>query len=172
MARSRSDDYDDRDDDRYDDRPAPFPGIVMAAGVIWICVGCLSLINMMATFALGGANPQAGNQGVGNAPGQNPAAGCCAGLVGIAFLVCGYQTVRGKSKDTLGNGIGSIVFGLLQLAVAAAIGLGGAMLGQNPNPQAPPPEMMIIIAVFVGASGCTLILAGTLALVGRGAYRE
>jgi hypothetical protein len=32
--------------------------------------------------------------------------------------------------------------------------------------------VIIIIAVFVGASGCTLILAGTLALVGRGAYRE
>jgi hypothetical protein len=165
MAPSRGDDSDDFEDEPYDRGRVPFPGVVKAAGVIWIGVGSLSLINMMATFALAGQNPGA----------ANPASGCCPGLIGLAFLVCGYQTVTGKATDTLGNGVGSMVLGLLQLGIAALVGLGGALLGQNGGAQAPqalPPVVFLVIAGFVGVLGATLVLAGVLALSGRSAYRE
>jgi len=85
----RDDDDDDDEDLRdEDERPPRFPGIVMAAGVIWIGGGSLALINTMANLALQGANQQAGG-----APGGAPGAiggVCCSGLIGIAFLVCGY----------------------------------------------------------------------------------
>jgi len=92
--------------------------------------------------------------------------------VGIAFLVCGHQTVTGKAKDTLGNGVGSMILGSLQMLGAAAIAVGGALGGQNGGPQGPPRELMLGIAVMVGALGGTLIVAGILALAGRSAYRD
>jgi len=176
MARFPADEPDDYDE--ADDRgAAPFPGIVKAAGIIWICVGALSIINMMATFAMIGGNGAGGNAaganaGAGNAEGPNPAAPCCAGLVGIAFLVCGHQTVTGKAKDTLGNGVGSMILGSLQMLAAAAIGFGGVLAGQNPGQPGIRRELMLGIAVMVGALGGTLVLAGILALAGRSAYRE
>src|SRR5437660_12067554 len=39
-------------------------------------------------------------------------------IVASIFAYVGSQTVRGKAKDTLGNGIGSIAFGLLGLTDA------------------------------------------------------
>jgi hypothetical protein len=161
------------DFDESDDRGSvPFPGIVKAAGIIWIGVGALSIINMMVTFAMIGANGPRGNAAGANAGGANPATPCCAGLVGIAFLVCGHQTVTGKAKDTLGNGVGSMILGSLQLLGAAAIGVGGVLAGQNGGQQGPPAGMMLVIAGMVGVMGCILILAGILALAGRSAYRE
>jgi hypothetical protein len=155
--------------------------IVMAAGVIWIGVGSLSLISAMANLALQGVNQQAlqgANQQVGGAPGVkvrkvSDGGVCCSGLIGIAFLVCGYQTVTGKSSDTLGNGIGSLVLGLLALLVAAGAAFGGfALLGNQNAPGQGLAVGMMVIAGLVGLWGATLLLAGILALAGRSAYRE
>ena len=44
-------------------------------------------------------------------------------LVGGAFIYVGVQSVRGTAKDTLGNGIGSIVFAAFQFCGAALSGL-------------------------------------------------
>lgn len=162
----RDDDYDDEDDDRGPaDRPA-FPGIVRLAGIIWIGVGALELLNAAANVVLAGMNQ---NQNPGTAGGA-----CCAVGVGIAFLVCGIQTVTGKAKDTLGNSIGSLVLGALILGLAALIGFGGAVLGANPNANANgiAPGVFIAIAVFTGLMGLTLLLAGVLALMGRRQYQE
>lgn len=163
----RDDGYDDEADPDDDDAPAgpvPFPGIVRAAGIIWICVGALELVNAALTLVLAGVN-----QNPGGASGV-----CCSGGVGIAFLMCGMQTVTGKAKDTLGNGIGSIALGVLLLGAGVLIGFGGAFLGANPgaNQNGPPPELFIIIGAITAVLGLTLILAGTLALVGRSRYRE
>lgn len=162
------DEYDDRDDDRDDDGPAPFPLGVRLAGVVWIGFGVLSLINLAVSFAVAG-----GNRG----PGATPGSGACGALIGVVFLACGYQTVTGTAKDTRGNGIGSIVFGLLQLLVGGAIavlGVGGA----NANPGNPanggPPlaGVMLITGAVVAAMGVAMITAGVLALVGRRAYLD
>jgi hypothetical protein len=168
----RDDDDDDDEDLRDEDESPPrFPGIVMAAGVIWIGGGSLALISAMGNLALLGAN-QGANQQAGGAPGAI-GGGCCSGLVGIAFLVCGFQTVTGKSSDTLGNGIGSLVLGLLALLIAAGTVFGGFVLLGNQNAPGQALAAGIIVAAgLFGLCGAALILAGILALVGRSAYRE
>lgn len=139
------------------------------AGVIWIGAGALSLINMVITFA---------QQGGGNAaPGTNPASGVCAGLIGLAFLVCGYQTVTGQASDTRGNGIGSILLGLLQFLIGGAIlALGGAGVAANANAGNPnnaaPAGVVVVIGLMIVAVGLVMITAGVLALIGRTAYLE
>src|SRR5689334_17912497 len=96
---------DDRDDDGYDrPRRVPLPSAATAAGVIWIGYGCLGVLGALATFALVGAANRAG----GGAGGPNPCLTFGVGGVALAFLVCGYRTVTGKSSDTLGGGIVSI----------------------------------------------------------------
>jgi hypothetical protein len=161
MADSRDDGGDDDLDEPFDDRPIPFPTVVMVAGVIWICVGTLAIIANMAVLGMG-----AGKQDP-----TSPGTACCSGLIGLAFVACGYQTVTGKAKDTLGNASGSICLGLLQLLGAALIGF-GALDGRNPNQQKPPPEVNLVIAVMVAVMGSILIVAGVLALAGRAGYRE
>jgi hypothetical protein len=155
-------------------RPAggpPFPTVVMVAGVIWIIVGAVALVNVVLTLALAGANAAAQP----GQPGGQTGGVCCGLLVGIAFLVCGIQTVKGTAKDTLGNGIGSILIGGFYLVVGLGLGLlgalGGAGAGQNPN-LAPLAGVLLIAMVIAGGIGAALVLAGILALVGRGAYRE
>lgn len=163
MRDDESDDEADFRDDRGPDDLPSFPGIVRAAGIIWIGVGALGLINTVLALAMAGA------QGPGG-----PAPGCCGGAIALAFLVCGYQTVTGKAADTRGNGIGSIVLGLLQVLIAAAIGFGGLLAGGNAGGRgnAPPPEVLIVTAVLVAVMGMTLIAAGVFALLGRTRYRE
>lgn len=159
---------DDRGGDRYDDRPprdpglARFPGVVTAAGIIWLGAGSLSLLNAMATFALQGQGAGAGT----------PGGGCCPGIIGIAFLVCGYQTVTGQASDTRGNAIGSLLLGLLQVLAGFAIAFAGVLGGGNGGQGAVPQEVLLIVGGVVGLLGGTLMTAGVLALAGRSQYRR
>ena len=119
------------------------PGVVKAAGIIWIVVGGLGLLGQLMSL------------GAGFRP-QN-----ILGLaIAVAFLVCGIQTVMGKAKDTLGNGIGSIVIGLLN----------GGFLGYAASnlPSAMAGAMMLFGAPVV----LGLLVGGILALVGRTGYKE
>jgi hypothetical protein len=160
-------DEDDLDDRRASGRPS-FPGIVRAAGIIWIGVGGLELLNAVANAVMAGMNQ---NQNPGSVGGV-----CCAGGIGIAFLVCGIQTVTGKATDTLGNAIGSLALGLLLLGLGVLVGFGGAILGANPNANANanglPAVVFVILGVITSVLGLTLILAGVLALMGRARYKE
>jgi len=130
----------------------------MAAGIIWVVYGVLSIIGTVATYAQPARNQDA------------PLGTCCGGMIGIAFLVVGYLTVTGKAKDTRGNGVGSFVLGLLALLGAAVLGFGGADQGKKANEPVPPEEDQLIIAAIVAVFACTLILAGILALAGRNDY--
>lgn len=178
MSTDDRDERDDRDDvagDEWADQlPPRFPGAVLAAGIIWVVFGVLGLINTVATLAIAGAKAGAGG---------NPNTGgvCCGGAIAIAFLVCGYQTLTGKAKDTRGNGIGSVLLGILYLLIAGGLAFflgGGANAanqgqnagnqGQNPFPQ----EVVFIIVAVVALFGVTLIVAGGLALAGRTQYLE
>ncbi|MDB5312028.1 MAG: hypothetical protein JWO38_6230 [Gemmataceae bacterium] len=152
------DDYDRDDASDADDRPT-FPIAVKIAGIVWIGFGILEFMGAAFSLATAGMNAGAGG----------PVGGCCPGLIGVAFLVCGYQTVAGTAKDTRGNGIGSILLGLLQVVVGVAIGV----LGLGPKNQGNnDPAVLIVIAIFLGVLGTTLIVAGALALSGRTAYKE
>jgi hypothetical protein len=79
----------------------------------------------------------------------------CVGLFSAAFLFVGVQSIRGTARDTLGNGVGSIVFGGLYFGIAAVMTVGG----------------QIIPAGIVGVGFIMLLLAGIFALVGRGQYK-
>jgi hypothetical protein len=119
------------------------PGVVKAAGIIWIVVGALGVLGQLLSLG-GGFRPQN-----------------IAGLViSVAFLIVGIQTITGKAKDTLGNGIGSIVIGLLNGAflVYVTSALPGALAG---------------VALLFGAPVVLgLIAGGILALAGRARYKE
>ncbi len=135
---------------------APFPGTVLAAGVIWIVYGCLVFLDLvvvlLAIFAVA-ANAK------GDAAGAVVAGTLCGlafvGLIGAAFLFVGVQSVRGTARDTLGNGVGSIILGLLGLGGVALY----ASLGQ------------FIPAGGAAVGGGLLLTAGVLALVGRSPYK-
>ncbi|HYH68886.1 MAG TPA: hypothetical protein VD866_29605 [Urbifossiella sp.] len=172
----RDDDYDDdraRDYDERDrdyDEPA-YPLTVTLAGVAWIGFGGLLIANMLLVLVLmggmmaaGRGGPQAGGPAGGAQADRAAAAGPCgavlSGLFGAAFLLVGVQSVRGTARDTLGNGIGSIVFGLIQYA-AGALSL---VAGQGQ-------VELVIAAVLHFLVGTGLVGAGAMALAGRGAYK-
>ena len=159
-----------REEPRYDDdygpesdyMQAPFPGTVTAAGVIWIVYGCLVLLSLAATLfvifvlaANANVPAQANGAAVGGLVGADSCAMVIYGLIAAAFLFVGVQSVRGTARDTLGNGVGSIILGVLGLGV---VGLNAAF-GQ----------FLQAAGVVVGAA--LLLTAGILALVGRSQYR-
>jgi hypothetical protein len=107
---------------------APFPGSILGAGIIWIIFGCLILLGAGINFLMIVGQPRAG--------GPEAVGGSCGlaiqALFGAVFLLVGIQSVQGTAKDTLGNGIGSIVFAALQFGGAALILFGTAALGGVP----------------------------------------
>jgi len=73
------------------------------------------------------------------------------------FAYVGSQTVRGKAKDTLGNGIGSIVFGLFGLQAAIST------LTADGDPYRAFGSLL---------AGLILLVAGVIALIGRSSYKR
>jgi len=119
---------------------AQMPGTVKAAAILWIIVGSLGLLGQL--MALGNFRPQS----------------FVAIAIAIAFIVAGVQTISGKARDTLWNGIASIVIGALNCGLLLFITLGMGGLG--------PVVLLSGLPVALG-----LIVAGILALVGRAGYR-
>jgi hypothetical protein len=145
------------DEPNRDETDAPLPSSVKVAGITWIAIGCFSVLNAALTLALSAAS----------APG-----GVCPGLIGFlvggVFIHAGLQTVRGTARDTLGNGVGSLFFGLLNLGVGlmlVGVGLAGQEQGSG----------IAVVAAVAGVvsvlAGISLLAAGVLALVGRSQYR-
>jgi hypothetical protein len=145
------DEYEEPESDY--ERGPPYPGMVRAAGIIWIVFGGLILLNlgilllMMFVLAQKGAAEAAMVGGVVGA--------VIVGLFGGVFIHVGVQSVAGTATDTLGNGIGSIIFALLNFAGAVA-------QAGNGN---------VIAAVVSFLCGGGLLAAGILALIGRADYK-
>lgn len=137
---------------------AVLPRTVFVAGVAWIILGCLFLLNALLAMGLSAA----GNQE------SNPAA--CGPLLGIvmgaAFVFVGMQTVRGTARDTLGNAIGSIVLGILQGAAGGFL-LVSSMAQRGKGD----PTVLIAIGCFALIICAGLVVAGVLALMGRAEYK-
>jgi len=116
-------------------------------------IGGIILVNfailMLGTFVLSSAT------GSGSVLTAGICVGVVVGLFGAAFLFVGVQSVRGTANDTLGNGIGSIIFAVLVLGSAVAGFMVEAWLQ----------------AVVNTLSGAGLMAAGVMALVGRADYR-
>lgn len=122
------------------------PGTAIAAGIIWIIFGGLQ--------TLGGVMSLVTSLGAG---GAGLIGAILPLLIGAGFLVVGIQTVIGKAPDTLGNGIGSIVIGVI--FSAALFGL-SEMFG----------FMGAMFALAIGLQ-LSLVVAGILALVSRPRYK-
>ncbi len=177
---ARDDDYDDDRDDMRD--PAPFPTKVKIAGVIWIIFGVLGLLNTIYQIVSGAAAQQGGAGSAGP---------ICGGLFAIAFLLVGFQTVKGTAKGVMGNGIGSIVISLLLLLGAGVMLVGFAFAdqaaeaarkqqAQNPNANNPianmdTDELKVMLLVTGGIlllQGGMLFIAGVLALLSKTEYQN
>lgn len=160
-------DGDDEFED-FDDEPA-FPMTVTLAGVGWILFEGLCILSMLINLAGSLAAPEAGAGGPRGAEAAGYRAGqVCggifAGLIGGAFVFVGIQSIRGTARDTLGNSIGSIVFGMLYLGLSV---LGLALGTRAGNAGA---GMILAFIMFIIAAG--LMGAGILGLVGRKEYKE
>lgn len=76
-------------------------------------------------------------------------------LLSFIFLYMGWQTLKGKAKDTFGSGLGSIVFALLGMLSFLSLFLKGKRIL----------SLNLIYMIL-------LLLAGVFALIGRKRYKE
>lgn len=185
MARER-DDRDDRDeddrprrrgerDDGYDDRPrlTPLdrsPGSTKAAGIIWVIMGSLVLLNVLVSTAV--------NVSSGVPIGQLLCGLALPTLIGAVFLNVGIQTLNGSAKGTLANGIGSIIFAALIGGLGGLLLVGSAFLGGVAAQGGGPPgaavgllaTIALVAAVLYLLTGAMLLVAGILAIKGKTDY--
>jgi hypothetical protein len=80
------------------------------------------------------------------------------------------QSVTGTAKDTLGNGIGSIIFAAILggLAILLLVVVVGARAVGAPTT---PTWLGLLGMVVYGLAAAALLVAGILALAGREGYR-
>jgi hypothetical protein len=169
----------DEDDGRHDAhsrRLAPPAGhegpprVVVVAGYICCAFGGLFLLSRVADFTISKALdiPAAGPQG-----GVLPLA--FGAVIGLMFLSSGVLTVQGKAKNLAGNGVFSLVIGLLCCVVNFPSFLRVLALssGEEPQPEGYP-DWLLPVMLFIGSAsvvmGLALMLAGVLMLTGRNAY--
>jgi hypothetical protein len=153
------DEYDEEVEEEVEERrrgrAVAYPATVLTAGVGWIVFGSLLLLSGTIIGIILSNRPVPADK-----PAEGVFGGVCffffAALFGAAFIFVGVQSVRGTAPGTLGNGIGSIVFGVLNLA-------GGIAQAKNG-------EAVAALISFVCVAG--LLGAGILALVGGADYRR
>jgi hypothetical protein len=129
-----------------------FPGRVLTAGIIWIVLGALILINAAIVLLLG--TPLVAETGTRPIFGTAACSGIVLALFGAAFLLVGVQSVTGTALDMLGNGLGSIIIALFSGV------MGYLMVHYQP-----------VQAILAFLDSCGLIAAGVLALMGREDYK-
>lgn len=169
MARRRRDNDDNDDDYDHDDArdgDPPFPGVVRAAGVIWIVLSAFLLFSSCLSYFVFPVLLRVGN---GDdrpdkfAPSGGEVCGFWLGIgIAVAFLVFGIQTVRGAARDTIAGGILSLVVGLLYVVAGGMVLLLNEQLGQG----------VIVVGLLTVTLGLVCLLPGVLGLVGRTRYRE
>ncbi len=153
----------------YQDQDAPrepvFPTTVTMAGVGWIAFGALILLQLLAllalTFLVAQAGPDAARRG---AVGGALCGAVLGGFFGAVFIHVGVGSIKGTAKDTLGNGVGSIIFGLMNF------GAGVVQLAGPDGADDSGAARFIFIGLYFLA-GVGLIAAGALALAGRAQYK-
>ena len=119
---------------------SPFPKSVATAGIIWIIVGTMVIVmNCFGMTANSGAEAEA-----------SILAAMLYAIFAAAFIFVGIQSIVGAARDTLGNGVGSLVFGSSAIYGSEQYSLG----------------------VGYVAFGIALFVAGVVALVGRSNYKK
>ncbi len=138
-------------------KPPAFPMTVTLAGIAWIGIGGLIILMsfVIVMALLFQVRPDETGTVVERVMGVAVCITAILGLFGGAFIFVGVESVRGRARDTLGNGIGSLIFAVLQLGVA----IGNA--GSDSFRQ----------AGINGVCGLGFLAAGILALMGRSQYK-
>jgi len=137
--------------------------LMYVAGMIWMIVGGLEFLHMVAWYGLVGENHIVGLV-VGCFP-SGPAASWCPGLVSLLYLVAGYRTLTGRASDMQGCGIVSILLGLFQIFASLVYGLAGTNAQNGKVPGA-----LFALSAVLGVFGTALAVAGAFALLSRSAY--
>jgi hypothetical protein len=132
---------------------ATYPTSITAAGIIWIIFGGLLLVNLVIHLFL------LGLVAAGAAPAEAVAvSGNCftliATLFAVPFLYVGVLSVKGTARDTLGNSIGSLAFGVIN------VGFGWAGLLEGS-----------VASLINLGTGIGLVVAGILTFRGRADYQ-
>jgi hypothetical protein len=146
----------------------PFPGRVLAAGVIWMLIGALFVL---VSFAQIVASAFIRANQSGPVP-SNPAEGYATSFgifAGSWLFIAGLRVARGSAQDMLVTSVLSILVGLLYFG----LGVAALVLLDNPQPSKVPASFIqtMLVAAFVSVLvGCGLLLPGSLALAGRSRY--
>jgi hypothetical protein len=162
----------EEDEDRLNVR-MEYPRSVWAAGVIWFIAGVLILVATLVNLVVGMALTSAQAPGAQVVAATPPGGSICALLFGVfmgaVFIHVGEQSVNGTAKDTLGNGVGSMIFAMLNGVWGVLIILFAAAVWRFLSRTAG-----ILLAAIGGLnalSGLALLVAGILALIGRADYK-
>jgi uncharacterized membrane protein HdeD (DUF308 family) len=127
------------------------PILIKLISTVWIIYGILLVLSAVVTSVSLFSNNAANNEMEAYVQWGILLSIC---IFAFAFLYIGIQTLKGKAKDTLGNGIASIAL--------AAFGL-YSMLQQSD------PGNIDVVALIPGV---ILLIAGIFALIGRAKYKE
>jgi hypothetical protein len=128
------------------------PMLIAVASRIWIIYGSFTLLCVV--LILGGLFVDAIAGKVAGKASATAGFACFTGMValfGAGFLLEGVSTLKGRAGDTRANGIGSIILGLISLSPFLIIH-----------------EHETAVAAVLGSA--LLLVAGALALLGRGEY--
>ncbi len=133
----------------------PFPKVLSYVGVIWIVFGAISLIAGVLALAsvLLSVVPFPNGEGVTDL--------LLILAAGIGLVYIGVQTTRGTASDTLGNGIGSIIWGVILLYEAFKLADGLAQLS----------DATVGAFVLLVVYGAMMVVAGLISLAVRKDYR-
>ena len=155
-------------DPRYDagaDEP-PFPTKVTVAGIAWIVFGGLIVVNILILLVVLAAARGMDRAGASEAFGIGVCLSAVLGLFAAGFIFVGVQSVRGTAPGTVGNGIGSLVFGLLNFGPAVAL-----LLRASSPARFPPSVSEYIQAGISSIFALALMVFGILALVAAPEYK-
>lgn len=139
------------------------PSGVKIAARIWIAMGILQLLalGLVLMMTLGGP-----------ASAQKMAPSATQILLkvifGVILIMVGRQTSKGTAKDTQGNGVASIILGLINLGFAF---LQVRMLAGSSSIPEPVALTLLAGGAINTLAGIALLGAGLLAIRGRDAYR-
>jgi hypothetical protein len=88
-------------------------------------------------------------------------------LIGAVFLVLGALTVQGTLRDTLGAGVGSIIYGLLSGSLCIFWDFAAAEVAAPKGESGTPAVIVVVVNVLAGLG---FLAAGGLALASRARY--
>jgi hypothetical protein len=141
------------------------PRVVRTAGMIWIIFGSIQILSALLNFGISGDLIL---NALSTSDGQLVLATIGIGLFfGAVFLQVGIQSMKGTAKGSLGNGIGSLFFGVLN----SAWGIYLISLTLQVNLYESARYVSLALSSIPLLSGVGLLVAGFLALNGAGEYK-